>query len=142
MTYLFSSQEFMDELKKWDGKLIDDNQQPVNLDDLVARIYRHGGLNMGKVEGSFVVGLGGGQTFGMADWCYTGFYADDTPNHPLTTARDTMFHEFGHCLGYGHNGNMTYGDAWTLLCSNVLVQLGLDLKLPVSKKTDVSNLPK
>ena len=142
MTYLFSSQEFMDELKKWDGKLIDDNQQPVNLDDLVARIYRHGGLNMGKVEGSFVVGLGGGETFGMADWCYTGFYADDTPNWPLTTARDTMFHEFGHCLGYGHNGNMTYGDAWTVLCSNVLVQLGLDLKLPVSKKTDVSNLPK
>lgn len=141
MTYLFSSQEFLDELQKWDGKLIHCGNIVV-LDDIVAGIYRHGGLNMGKVEGSFVVGLGGGQTFGMADWCYWNFYPDRTPvdGNPHNSARDTMFHEFGHCLGYGHDGNMTYGDAWTVLCSRALCELGWAGKLPIGNYTDVSKL--
>ena len=141
MTYLFSSQEFLDELQKWDGKLIHCGQIVV-LDNIIAGIKRHGGLNMGKVEGSFVVGLGGGHTFGMADWCYWNFYPDRTPvgGNPHNTARDTMFHEFGHCLGYGHDGNMTYGDAWTVLCSRALCELGWAGKLPVGNYTDVADL--
>ena len=141
MTYMFSTQEFLDELKQWDGKLIHCGT-PVVIDNIVAGINRHGGLNMGKVEGSFVVGLGGGQTFGMADWCYTGFYPDTTPvgANPHNIARDTMFHEFAHCLGYGHDGNMTYGNAWTVLCSKVLVDLGHAQRLPVSNITDVTSL--
>ncbi|MDE5806674.1 MAG: FimB/Mfa2 family fimbrial subunit [Muribaculaceae bacterium] len=141
MAYMFSSPEFNDMLQEYDGILHDDSNNPIDLDALRRNIRNHGGLKMGRVVG--VGGLGGGQTYGLADYCYTGVYHNSTPEgvNPHNYPRQAMFHEYGHCLGYGHSSNMTYGDCWTVICATVFVELGRAGKLPVSNITDVTNLP-
>lgn len=141
MAFMFSSPEFNEELQKYDGILKDNGGNPINLDALRANIRNHGGLKMGRVVG--VGGLGGGQTYGLADYCYTGVYHNSTPvgANPHNYPREAMFHEYGHCLGYGHSSNMTYGNCWTVICATVFVELGREGKLPVSNITDVTDLP-
>lgn len=141
MAFMFASDEFNIELDKYDGILYDNGKNPINLDSLRARIKAHGGLVLGRVVG--VGGLGGGSTYGLADYCYTGVYFDpDYPNaNPHNYARQAMFHEYGHCLGYSHSSNMTYGDKWTVLCANVFVSLSREGKLPVSTRDMVESLP-
>lgn len=140
MTYMFSSPEFPEEFKNWEGKLVD-NDRIITLEEIQTRLNRHAGLLMGRVEG--VLGLGGGQTFGMTTDRYTDFYPDATPvgGNTFNGARQTVFHEFAHCLDYSHNGNMTYGQAWTVLCAKVLVELGWADRLPVSRRSDITRLP-
>lgn len=141
MAYMFSSPEFNEELQKYDGILHDNNGNAIDLEALRRTIRNHGGLKMGRVVG--VGGLGGGQTYGLADYCYTGVYHNSTPegSNPHNYARQAMFHEYGHCLGYGHSSNMTYGDCWTVICAKMFVELGRAGKLPVSNITDVTDLP-
>ncbi len=140
MTYMFSSKEFPEEFKNWEGKLIDSGRL-IYLDEIQKRLNNQGGLMMGTVVG--VLGLGGGQTFGMSQDRYSNFYPDTTPvgGNTFNGARQTIFHEFAHCLGYGHDGNMTYGEAWTVCCAKVLVELGWADRLPVSKLADIQRLP-
>ncbi len=140
MTYMFSTQEFIDEFKNWEGKLIDAGHI-VTLEEIQQRLGWQGGLMMGCVHG--VLGLGGGQTFGMSADRYSNFYPDTTPvgGNTFNGARQTIFHEFAHCLGYGHDGNMTYGEAWTVCCAKVLVELGWADRLPVSRLADITRLP-
>ena len=90
-----------------------------------------------------VGGLGGGNTYGLADYCYKGVYFDATAPgaNPHNYARQAMFHEYGHCLGYNHSSTMTYGDQWTVLCATVFVGMGQDGKLPVCSKEVVGGLP-
>ncbi len=141
MAFMFASPEFNAELNNYDGILKDNGGSPINLNNLRKSIRNHGGLQLGRVVG--VGGLGGGQTYGLADYCYTGVYHDATaPNsNPHNYARQAMFHEYGHCLGYNHSSNMTYGDVWTVLCAKMFVQLGREGKLPVPNRTDVTSLP-
>lgn len=141
MAFMFASPEFNDELNNYDGILHDNNGNPIDLENLRAKIRNHGGLQLGRVEG--VGGLGGGQTYGLADYCYTGVYHNTTPegSNPHNYPRQAMFHEYGHCLGYSHSSNMTYGDCWTVICAKVFVEMGRAGKLPVSNNTDVTNLP-
>ena len=96
---MFSSSLFDEELEKWRGKLIN-NEQIVDIDVLKKQITNHGGLCYGRVVN--VVGLGGGNTFGLGEYVYLTHYADDA------NGSDTPYHELAHCLGYGHSGNMTY----------------------------------
>ncbi len=140
MTYMFSSEVFPEEFKNWEGTLVDSGRI-ITLEEVQQRLSNQGGLLMGTVVG--VLGLGGGQTFGMSADRYYNFYPDTTPvgGNTFNGARQTVFHEFAHCLGYGHDGNMTYGEAWTVLCSKVLVELGWAERLPVSNLTDVTSLP-
>ncbi len=140
MTYMFSSEEFPIEFKNWEGRLVDSGRT-IMLEEIQTRLNNQGGLMMGTVVG--VLGLGGGQTFGMSADRYTNFYPDTTPvgGNTFNGARQTIFHEFAHCLGYGHDGNMTYGEAWTVCCAKVLVELGWAERLPVSKLADINRLP-
>ncbi len=141
MAFMFSSPEFDEELQNYDGILYDNGGNAINLDNLRKNIRNHGGLCLGRVVG--VGGLGGGQTYGLADYCYTGVYHNNTPvgSNPHNYPRQAMFHEYGHCLGYGHSSNMTYGDCWTVICAKVFVEMGRAGKLPVSDITDVTDLP-
>ncbi|MCM1331052.1 MAG: hypothetical protein NC248_00405 [Bacteroides sp.] len=141
MAFMFASPEFSAELDTYDGILKDNAGNAINLDALRSKIRSHGGLQLGRVHR--VGGLGGGQTYGLANYCYTGVYHDATaPNaNPHNYARQAMFHEYGHCLGYSHSSNMTYGNKWTVLCAKIFVQLGREGKLPVPNSTDVTSLP-
>lgn len=141
MAFMFASEDFNEELQKYDGILYDNGGNAINLDNLRSNIRNHGGLALGRVVG--VGGLGGGQTYGLADYCYTGVYHNNTAvgSNPHNYPRQAMFHEYGHCLGYNHSSNMTYGDCWTVICAKVFVEMGRAGKLPVSDITDVTDLP-
>lgn len=140
MAFMFSSAEFNEELQKYDGKLYDDSHNTISLDQLRGKIFKHNGLVLGRVTG--VGGLGGGTTYGLANYVYELAYFDcETNLGAHTYSRQAMFHEYGHCLGYGHSSNMTYGDAWTVLCANTYVNMGKEGKLPVCSRSEVEDLP-
>lgn len=56
-------------------------------------------INCGLTDTRKVTGLGGGSTFGIADWVTLNF---------MTESYTTPFHEMGHVLGYNHSSSMTY----------------------------------
>ena len=142
MAWMFASEEFNERLEQYKGKLLDNNGNPIDLEQLRQQIRNHPGLTLGRVEG--VGGLGGGRTYGLADYCYREVYWDweaDPLANPHTYVRQAMFHEYGHCLGYSHDSTMTYGDQWTVLCATVFVELGAAGKLPVGSKSVIADLP-
>lgn len=141
MSFMFSSPDFNEEMQNYEGRLKDNGGNPINLDALRNRIRSQSGLILGRVTG--VGGLGGGTTYGLADYCYVGVYFDATApgSNPHNYPRQAMFHEFGHCLGYSHSSTMTYGDQWTVLCATVFVRMGSEGKLPVCSRNEVTGLP-
>lgn len=126
ISYMFSSEQFEKELHNF-GPLHSNNDKTViDKNTLLTKVLNHRGLVFGYTTG--VMGLGGGTTFGIHESCYLEHYADDK------SITETIFHEFAHCIGYGHNGNMTYeqtGPGWITLCNNVYVALSLSKELPV-----------
>ncbi|MDE5678112.1 hypothetical protein [Phocaeicola sp.] len=126
MSYMFSSERFKDALHEFGPLHSDNNKTVIDKDALLNKVINHRGLLFGYTTG--VMGLGGGTTFGVHEVCYLEHYADDK------SITETLFHEFAHCVGYGHAGNMTYeqtGPGWITLCNNVYVALSLDKELPV-----------
>ncbi len=126
MTYMYSSPEFAAELAGWGPLYSDNNKTEVNKETVLKQAIGHRGLVFGYTTG--VMGLGGGETFGMHESVYFEQYPDDS------SITETMFHEYAHCLGYGHAGNMTYeqtGPGWPSLCGKVYEELALAKKLPV-----------
>ena len=123
MAAMYSTTEFEQQLEEKRGTFIESGNK-VDIDELKRRIMNLSGLRFGLVDGN-VTGLGGGETFGLVEYAYLTMYADDSG--PVTTP----FHELAHCLGYSHNGNMTYGDGWTPFCQELFVELGRQKKLPV-----------
>lgn len=135
LAYLFSSDEFARELFLREGEFYADNQRKqVDMEELYRQIFSLPALVYGHVTG--VNGLGGGSVFGLAEWCYLEHYADDTG------VTRTIFHEFAHCLGYNHTGNMTYenglGKGWVALCSRLYTKMGVQGELPVYSRRFLS----
>ena len=126
MAYMFSSERFKTALYEFGPLHSNNDKTEIDKTALLANVLNHRGLTFGYTTG--VMGLGGGTTFGMHEVCYLEHYADDK------SITETIFHEFAHCVGYGHAGNMTYeqtGPGWITLCNNVYVALSLDKELPV-----------
>ncbi|WP_300726062.1 hypothetical protein [uncultured Rikenella sp.] len=126
MAYMYSSPEFASALQNWGPLHSDNNKTVVDKDFVLKKANEHRALVFGHTTG--VMGLGGGETFGMHESVYFEQYPDDA------SITETIFHEYAHCLGYGHAGNMTYeqtGPGWTSLCGKVYEELGIAKKLPV-----------
>ncbi|EHP46821.1 hypothetical protein [Odoribacter laneus] len=128
LSSLFASQEFLQEIDRYRGKLYLDNSKTViNIDELFTQIFSLKMLRYVHVIGRN--GVGGNNIMGLNEWCYLEHYPDDE------CKAHTIFHEFAHCMGYNHSGNMTYvnglGKGWVALCSELYAQLCIDQKLPV-----------
>ena len=126
MFYMFSSDEFAQALHEYGHLYNNANKTPIDKNEILRRAINHGGLCFGRVSG--VLGTGGGNTYGLSEGVYIGHYPDDIGDP------HTLFHEFAHCMGYGHDGNMTYengGTGWTPLCQKLYTQFCLDKKMPV-----------
>ncbi len=139
MAYMFSTPEFDEALEAHDGILKDSSGNPIDIDFLRQRLYGPRSLAMGNVGG--VGGLASQSQYSLAYYVYEYAYSNHDTNNPHNYNRDTLFHEFGHVLGYNHSSNMTYGDVWTVFCSNIYFDLGQQGRVPVPKSTDVTSLP-
>ena len=107
MAYMFSSERFKTALYEFGPLHSNNDKAEIDKTALLVNVLNHRGLTFGYTTG--VMGLGGGTTFGMHEVCYLEHYADDK------SITETIFHEFAHCVGYGHAGNMTYeqtGPGW------------------------------
>ncbi len=129
MGYMFSSDKFKEAFAEREYYRDNAGTQEIPHSELWPRLMRNNGrLNFGHVSG--VNGLGGGNTFGIAEWQYLGHYADDQADP------HTFFHEYGHCIGYGHSGNMTYESVpgklgFNDLCNTIYTEMCISKELPV-----------
>jgi hypothetical protein len=109
MAAMFSSSIFRDSLMTYKGSIHDDFGNEVDREKLLKSILSFGRLNMGVVTGPGIAGLGGGSAFGLREeYLPSLFYQNRVvlnSNWPVTV----WAHELGHCLGYGHSSNLTYG---------------------------------
>lgn len=126
MFAMFSLPEFESALNAWGPLYSDNNKTLVDKTALIKRALGHGELKFGNVS-TGVLGLGGGGIFCLCAELFWWHYADDK------SYTETIFHEYAHCIGYSHDGNMTYGGStgWTALCDKMYVELSLAKKLPV-----------
>ncbi|WP_294629777.1 hypothetical protein [uncultured Bacteroides sp.] len=134
MSFMYSSEEFEKALHEFGPLHSNNNKTEIDKNALLTKARNHQGLIFGYTTG--VMGLGGGTTYGMHEYCYLEHYADDK------SITETLFHEFAHCLGYGHAGNMTYeqtGPGWITLCGTVYRSLSIDKKIPVYSRRFMHN---
>ena len=126
MSYMFSSDDFAKALHEFGPLHRDNNKTVIDKDALLKQTLSFSGLRFGHC--TWVYGLGGGNTFGLHGTIFYEHYPDDA------SITETIYHEFAHCIGYGHDGNMTYemtGPGWITLCHRVYTQLARDKRLPV-----------
>ena len=133
--YLMSSQTYRDKLFSLQGLLYTDDAAQ-NIVDTRSLYYNNIMGNKTLWMGlTTKAGLGGGWVWNGSIWsflesAFLTHYADDLgdPTHSV------VWHEFGHILGYGHTGNMTfekYGVGWSEMTTVMYFQLGAEKRLPV-----------
>lgn len=129
MGYMFSSEKFRAAFAEREYYRDNDGTNLIPQEEIIPRMMRENGrLCFGHVTG--VNGLGGGVTYGIAQWQYLGHYADDQADP------HTFFQEYGHAMGYGHAGNMTYECVpgklgFNDLCNQIYTEMSVSKELPV-----------
>lgn len=144
IAYMFSTDRFRSELNKLNG-LYDDNKKTIDKNVLMNQVLKKEAFYFGILEKT-LVGSGHGAYNKLEMWqeYYSSFYADKAVNRQAWT---TLFHEIGHCLGYGHNSTMTYDrdngevTVWPPFCIERFYELRIGRELPVSEDI-VSRLPR
>ncbi|WP_294620244.1 hypothetical protein [uncultured Bacteroides sp.] len=128
MSYMYSSERFEKALHEFGPLHSDNNKTEIDKDALLKKVIAYRGLSFGHCSGVNGVGQGGTEMYCLNEWCFLEHYVDDS------FETHTVFHEFGHNLGYVHTGNMSYeitGPGWITLCANVYRDMSLDKDLPV-----------
>lgn len=114
VAYMITLPDFEELVMSYQGQLYG-NAGPEDIIDvstIIPAITNHSGFNVGLIyTGNGVDGLGGGRTWGVAQHVFVGHYVN-------TYAATVVFHELGHCIGYSHSSNMTYG-LWASGLANV-----------------------
>ena len=85
------------------GELIDNEDKPFTMEKYLSEMERFKApatFKLGRCNNSYA-GLGGSGIWTVATWNFYGHYAS-------FSGWDAIGHEFMHCMGYSHNGNMTY----------------------------------
>lgn len=114
------SEEFAQELAACKGQYIDSDIHYTN-DEIIDRIHNSCDCNYGlgaNNPSSGANGWGGGSHSGCVSMIinqnyFAKMYPTINPDTPCNRERECMYHEYAHCLGFTHEGNMTYGGAWT-----------------------------
>ncbi|MDE6561110.1 MAG: hypothetical protein K2K75_07005 [Muribaculaceae bacterium] len=114
------SDEFAQELAAHNGQYIDSDTYLSN-EEIVDRIhncydccYGIGATNPSCHNN----GWGGGCHSGIVSMIvnqeyYAAMYPTEDPDIACNRERECFYHEYSHCLGFSHDGNMTYGGVWT-----------------------------
>lgn len=115
--YMITLPDFKDKLMACQGRLYGEGGSGdwLDVERIIPNITNLSGFNIGLVyTGHGVIGLGGGETWGVSQDVFINHYSN-------TYLCNVIFHELGHCLGYSHASNMTYGLWAEQLCNNFYV---------------------
>ena len=116
----FDSEEFAEEIAAYEGQYIDSDIRYTN-EEIIDRIHNSFDCSYGmgaSNPSSGANGWGGGSHSGYVSMIinqeyYAKMYPTECPDTPCNRERECFYHEFSHCLGFTHDGNMTYGGVWT-----------------------------
>lgn len=135
--YMLSSPEYKEIMnnfsKVFGGELYNNNKENFTnsyYNSFIETCFLKKRLVLGRVNPAYAGGLGGGSTFGVADWNFYGHYAS-------YSGWEAIVHELGHCYGFSHNSNMTYGNAgigWTILMANLHVYMNTKGNMPYESR--------
>ena len=116
----FDSEEFAEEIAAREGQYVDSDIHYSN-EEIIDRIhnsfdcrYGLGASNPSSGANGWGGGIHAGYTSMIIDQgYYAKMYPTVSPDSPCNRERECFYHEFSHCLGFTHDGNMTYGGVWT-----------------------------
>lgn len=114
------SEEFAEELAAREGRYIDSDNYYTK-EEIIDRIHNRYDCSYGlgaNNPSSYNNGWGGGLHTGCISLIvnqeyYANMYPTESPETPCNRERECFYHEYAHCLGFSHDGNMTYGNVWT-----------------------------
>ena len=114
------SEEFAAELNSHEGEYVDSGIH-FSSSDILDRLHGSAGCSYSigaNNPSSGANGWGGGNHSGFTSMIlnqeyFAKMYPTDNQDTPCNRERECFYHEFSHCLGFTHDGNMTYGGAWT-----------------------------
>ncbi|MDE6785424.1 MAG: hypothetical protein K2J46_00075, partial [Muribaculaceae bacterium] len=142
------SEEFAAELAAHEGEYVDSDIH-YSKDEIVDRIHNYLECNYGlgaMNSSSGANGWGGGHHSGFTSMIinqeyYAKMYPTESPETPCNRARECFYHEFSHCLGFTHDGNMTYGGAWTNTVGTAFIKAHEAGKIFFYSPDFIDNLP-
>ena len=114
------SEEFAQEIAARKGEYVDSDTYLSNA-EIIDRIHNSYGCCFGlgaTNPSSHNNGWGGGCHSGVVSMIvnqeyFARMYPTENPDTPCNRERECFYHEYAHCLGFTHDGNMTYGGTWT-----------------------------
>lgn len=128
IAYMITLPDFKERVLSYQGRLYGNGGKGdwIDVKSIIPNITNLPGFNIGLVHtGHGIIGLGGGQIWGVWQSGYINHY-----DHKYECS--VIFHELGHCLGYTHSSNMTYG-LWAEELANTFYVNNID-RFPVNKK--------